>query len=140
MDTKAFVLNDLVPALRSGEYKQTNYSLNLNNKYFCCLGVACDLLINQGLLPAWAEAKEGMPEFDVAGEMGIPLEAPDEMTERTLETKYLPAQAAKLLGWYHEGPEILFDGEEYSLADANDNSYTFKEIADGLVRLYGDDD
>lgn len=38
-----------VAALRSGEYKQTIATLNYNNERFCCLGVLCELAIQDGV-------------------------------------------------------------------------------------------
>lgn len=46
-----FVENDLLPALKSGEYKQGRGALRTEEPFgstFCCIGVACDLLVNQG--------------------------------------------------------------------------------------------
>lgn len=40
-----------VNALRSGKYKQGKHALrNLNDEY-CCLGVACDLAVKEGVIP-----------------------------------------------------------------------------------------
>lgn len=39
-------LKQWIKALRSGEYKQTKFSLQ-NSLGYCCLGVACKLFINE---------------------------------------------------------------------------------------------
>jgi len=39
---------ELVRALRSGEFQQTQYLLNRKNEGFCCLGVACELAYAAG--------------------------------------------------------------------------------------------
>ena len=47
-EVKKFILEEWVPALRSGNYKQTSAALHEQrsdgSEAFCCLGVACDLL------------------------------------------------------------------------------------------------
>ena len=44
-----------VSALRSGEYKQTRFTLK-DHHGFCCLGVACDLFIKENPEYAWKES------------------------------------------------------------------------------------
>lgn len=49
MDAK---LKDLwLKALRSGEYEQTRETL-FDGKGYCCLGVLCDVMLNNDLVPA----------------------------------------------------------------------------------------
>jgi hypothetical protein len=43
-------------ALRSGQYKQTKYSLK-NEKGFCCLGVLCDIYSQENKTP-WEKHEE----------------------------------------------------------------------------------
>jgi hypothetical protein len=51
---REFILNEWLPALRSGEYKQGDGALLSHNEQdeplYCCLGVACQLLVNKGIL------------------------------------------------------------------------------------------
>ena len=39
-----------VSALRSGKYEQGRGQLNQNDKRYCCLGVACELIANDSLV------------------------------------------------------------------------------------------
>src|SRR3954466_12240152 len=43
-----YLAKEWVKALRSGEYRQTSMSLH-DDKGYCCLGVACDVLIKNGI-------------------------------------------------------------------------------------------
>src|SRR5882762_6484724 len=40
-------------ALRSGKYRQGTHRLRNADDTYCCLGVACDLLAEDGILPPW---------------------------------------------------------------------------------------
>ena len=96
---------ELVEALRSGRYKQAQYSLR-DGDYFCCLGVACDV--------------SGLGEWDNFQYLNNSI--------------YLPSEVMKYYGFnekeglffaFKNGPKI-----RKFLSSLNDNSYTFKEIAD----------
>ena len=89
-------------ALRSGKYKQGHGGLRSEGNRFCCLGVACDL----GSKNAWDwDDPTGLGAY--GGEVGVP-----------------DAETQQLMGLY-------FD-EDGCLAEANDDGFTFEEIADYL--------
>lgn len=93
-----------IKALESGEYKQGRDYLLRNEKY-CCLGVACDLIINT------KSRKVGEIELE----------------------RVLPENVAYFLGIDDTGSfltPITHIGEEYgSLAQLNDSGVKFKTIA-----------
>lgn len=65
----AFVRDEWLPALRSGEYQQGKGRLRRFDDTFCCLGVAADLLVRAGVLPAWKVTK-GESSYQCAGMTG----------------------------------------------------------------------
>lgn len=48
-----------VAALRSGQYKQGRYMLRSKDDCFCCLGVLCDLMVQDGKAEWVTEKKVG---------------------------------------------------------------------------------
>lgn len=95
-----------VEALRSGKYKQGQGYLRFNDK-FCCLGVACDVAIENGLCVKVDSANK---QIYYGGEVGI-----------------LPQIVSDWLGMRVRTSE--FDGLN-QLTVENDNGSTFSEIAD----------
>lgn len=111
-----------VEALRSGEYRQGSGSLQADGK-FCCLGVACDVAIKNGV-PLETTHRAG--DYWLYGGM----------------TNILPSQVINWLGLYDAGGEFVDPLEDGAgcLWQANDVSeLPFKTIADliesGKVRL-----
>jgi len=113
-DRKKFMLEEWPEALRFGKYKQAAGVLTLpgpgDESRYCCLGVACLLLENKGLL----QAEDWRP------------------TDGSLLA--LPQRARNLLklraeGWFKE----VRSGDPVSLAVMNDQGYSFEAIADKIV-------
>lgn len=104
-----------VRALRSGKYEQGVGSLS-NDGLFCCLGVACEVAIKNGV-----PLKKTVTTF---GDI-----------KYASSTAYLPKAVQKWLGMKtREGKFILYDFET-SLADQNDGGgINFKTIADLIVK------
>lgn len=129
---KSFVLDEWVPALRSGAYEQGKHCLRDAGNKFCCLGVACDLLVKKGELPAWKL-------INSSSLYTIPLPySPSE------ETSWggLPMMASMRIGLGTLGSYATEDGcKEFPglgtcfLANANDSGATFDEIAAALEAL-----
>lgn len=92
-----------VDALRSGEYKQGKGQLQTKSGNFCCLGVLCDLAVQEGVLDA--------PEL-IDGETfsGYRYEG---------EAALLPKSVQAWAGNVRVG----------TLIDMNDSGKTFKTIA-----------
>ena len=110
-------------ALRSGEYKQEAGGLHSidqeGTSTFCCLGVACDLYLNE------------VGDLTTRNARGNDIETSVAYGE---EYSYLPRQVAEWLGlWSYDGtfldPENILLPEERSLADLNDNGTSFTDIA-----------
>jgi hypothetical protein len=54
-----------VEALRSGKFKQSRFVLR-NEEGFCCLGVACEVAVREGVIP---EARAGKDRYDYDNEI-----------------------------------------------------------------------
>ncbi len=106
-----------VERLRSGEYKQGQGYLHVGDK-FCCLGVLCDMAVEEGIVTQGASASEKTFSYGRHGEVAtLPLEV----------TEWASLAVNPII------PEIDFkDGEEkvYTLAAANDKGMSFNDIAD----------
>ena len=67
------MLNDFakkwVEALRSGKYAQTKRQLAYGESY-CCLGVACELAIDSGIISSYESTDNGLPE-EVQNALGL---------------------------------------------------------------------
>jgi hypothetical protein len=101
-----------VEALRSGKYKQGRGALGADNE-FCCLGVACELAVKAGVIPRPNKCDDGLYQYGRAG---------------LASTAFLPVCVRQWLGVTTEhGGLPLGHG---SLADKNDQGWSFEEIAD----------
>ncbi len=106
-----------IPALTSGEFAQGKGWLRLDNRY-CCLGVACELLRRDGMLPMWTATDEpgrNSMAFSIDGNVGS-----------------LPVAAQAFIG--------LEDRDIDELINLNDSGFPFSTIADTLQRWYGEED
>lgn len=97
-----------VEALRSGEYKQGKRYLANDGKY-CCLGVACELAI-----------KDGVP-IERGEESGRAFYAGDDATLAFPIREWLGLDTSE--GGYRR------NGHDTSLAKRNDDGATFEQIA-----------
>ena len=113
-----------VADLRSGKYKQGKGSLNCDGK-LCCLGVACEVAIQNGVKVQVIKTKIDDASYD--GGFGfLPESVRDWLGLRTVD------------GEYKTG-----DCHYTSLAKLNDKGKTFAEIADIIEGepegLFGDE-
>lgn len=103
-----------IEALRSGKYSQTNGRLH-NDKGWCCLGVACDILTTELNIKREWVTKEGFLQEEFNGWFGA-----------------LPNDVKQFLGMYS------VDGTSKdnlnTLALMNDSGQTFEFIANELER------
>lgn len=97
-----------VNALDSGKYKQVRGALH-NDKGYCCLGVLCDLYIQEHPDNNWTW-EEG--RFKFMDECGV-----------------LPYTVRKWAGLSVNNPVIQLEDGETSLAGLNDLGRPFEEIA-----------
>jgi hypothetical protein len=111
-----------VDALRSGNYQQGMGQLRFGDTY-CCLGVLCDLHDRDQVGPGWDDKDQTYLRCDAL----------------------LPREVAKWAGIIADDPDCFAPNEviqtEFnvaltdhtirgSLTDANDNGFSFSEIAD----------
>lgn len=108
-------------ALRSGEYQQTTWQLKSDcGSAYCCLGVATDLFRKETGEGEWIE-EYGMAKFKIhdVSEAGV-----------------LSPVVRQWAGLPDYNPSVRLPseavGESYitSVAELNDNGYTFAQIAD----------
>lgn len=98
-----------IAALRSDEYKQRRGQLCRVDGSFCCLGVACELLVKEGMLERQGQGYRAGKE---------------------LREGYLPGRSCKFIGLRSRGG--LPRGEELPLSGLNDTGKSFEEIATAL--------
>ena len=109
-----------VQELRSGNWRQTTGALRKTDSY-CCLGVACALYADAEGEGEWTPINPGWEEYEFMGRDGV-----------------LPERVRMWLGVVSphgdlkEPVEIGKDTAHYSLAELNDDGYTFEEIADKI--------
>lgn len=104
-----------VRALRSGKYKQATGNLH-NSDGYCCLGVACELAIKNGVRVKKEDHEDRPTVYDGMSDL-LPLSV-----QRWLNLNS------------DDGVLTLASDEETSLANLNDNGSNFKQIADIIVK------
>lgn len=131
-------------ALRSGKYQQTNGNLHDNNGY-CCLGVLCDILpdvvqLDKGVTDVWLfKYKQDISNAVLPATLAKDLEA------QSLGFKVdMFLDAVKHIIIYHddvwteeayEDSFQIYGTQIYTIAELNDEGYSFDCIAD-LVELF----
>ncbi len=132
-----YILNRWVPALRSDEYQQGHGMLKSivdGNVTHCCLGVVCEELVKDGVLPAWVTRQSGHG-------------GGSQMIQGSY--MYLPPEAITFLGLGSGDPDVEFSelfgdtiGEggdavdTLSLTEANDDQgISFAGIANALEEM-----
>lgn len=103
-----------VAALRSDEYKQGTTFLSYSKLRFCCLGVACELAIKDGVP---VEVRSQYPD------MKGPIIYDD-------GSGAAPERVMNWLGLEESNGGYYEDGVSTSLARKNDCGFTFAEIAE----------
>ena len=117
MPMKTEIKQRWVEALRSGSYKQLTGVLHRDSSSgsaFCCLGVLCDLAIQDGILPGWDRFVDFPDE-----------EEPGEWTD-----EFLPGRVQAWAGC-NANPGVTLDDCSVALAACNDErNLSFPQIAD----------
>lgn len=148
------IKNRWVAALRSGEYQQgqgylcqvTHPNTPEEGKRYCCLGVLCDLAVQEGVIPAPVFTVPRVPHLD-----GV---TPHYKYGLFRDGGVLPDEVCRWAKISHDSeeyedptdPEIFTPGHDaLSLTQLNDgdgtNPKTFDEIADLIERyLPAEDD
>lgn len=114
-----------VAALRSGDYKQGRSALRTvrsSGDSFCCLGVACEAAIRDGVAVPYAMTEgSGHGYYGMAGTAGA-----------------LPEEVRDWLGIGDHANIVWGSGDTPDAITANDLSHwTFDEIADAIERHFG---
>lgn len=117
----------LVEALRSGTYSQTKGALR-DNVGFCCLGVACDIALKNGLQEQEWEWKYS--EYSHQWAFLNVNKAQD-------ETEILPDEVKKFYGFLSVSGNYALEGDSDEVYDKksltthnDDDDWSFKMIAD----------
>ena len=119
-------------ALRSGEYIQGKNHLAKEGQY-CCLGVLCDLAVQEGILRPGEVDEDGIIVYQSAGSA---------VNDRSYsESSTLPRQVKEWAGLNHRNPYFREPDERgvrmsHFLSALNDNGSTFTEIADKIEEYF----
>lgn len=118
-----------VDALRSGEFQQGTQALNRNGK-FCCLGVACEVAIRNGLA---LEVKPGDIDCDCDLHQNM-----EEIISYNGDATVLPEAVKEWLGLERSNPSVEYDGDySENLATLNDSGLKdFAQLADIIEANY----
>lgn len=109
-------------ALRSGDYQQTQKTLRKGDA-FCCLGVLCDLYLNEHSDPKGCWIRSFSDEYQYSH-----MDIDD---DEIVDTEYIPHPVMVWSGIKNENPTVMDKNEvEVSISELNDTGYSFKEIAD----------
>lgn len=102
-------------ALRGGRYLQAQkvlvaHNLKTDTDSFCCLGVACNLLVANGEA-TWEEVgyrlglRPGLPDFKVLNKIGLPYETADklaQMNDGNEDTGVEPQSFLQIADWIED--------------------------------------
>ena len=109
-----------VEALRSGKYKQGKGVLANDNGEFCCLGVACELALEAGIID---QKILETPDYSNVG----PRYRYGTREEASVFT--LPSPVSFWLGLATHDGRFQMGSKRSTLADENDRGQTFDQIA-----------
>lgn len=126
-----------IEALRSGDYKQTEGTLNRNDETFCCLGVLCELAVEDGVV---TKKYDDMPAGIKDGVVGYRLTevdfTQDEMFRKYTEYDLLPRSVMAWAGLEAQNPDVEYHdpSSDYSqvtcISSLNDEFHmNFEQIA-----------
>jgi hypothetical protein len=102
-------------ALRSGEYAQARHKLRTKDGY-CCLGVLCDVYRKETGLLEWVEDTTC-------------FKIKDRFSTTCLNDDVIEWGNLKV-----SNPGVIIDNELTTLAQLNDNGYSFNDIADVIEK------
>lgn len=113
-------------ALRSGQYGQGRNGYLRQGNLFCCLGVLCDLAVQDGLA-SWGD----MPDTDEHDAHQILVWDGRTVEESEGNYDYLPGEVQRWAGLPDRDPSVAIEYMPYQLSDLNDNqNKNFSKIAD----------
>lgn len=126
----------LVETLKSGKYEQGKQNLQSSNGKFCCLGVACEILKDEGLVEDHATG--GSVSYKAIGELGGSDTYPTEAIYKLMfgdNVKFQKNKASSSVAHVpvpedYYGHRDLID-ETLCVSVLNDSGqYTFDQMAD----------
>ena len=110
-----------VEALRSGKYKQTTGQLNKKGEGFCCLGVLCEIAVEDGVILRYPAGED----------TGYGGEDTGYGFSDLMEFSVLPKAVQEWAGIDSSAGEFPEAGSKRSLISLNDDDHlSFAEIAD----------
>lgn len=107
-----------VAKLRSGEYKQGTKRLHRGDNTFCCLGILCELAVEDGVIPSPVLVPDVALHVHVYAYGAFDTQS------------YLPDEVQEWSGVDLVGSIRLFENHTTSLANLNDSAHSFSQIAD----------
>ena len=138
---KPAVKAEWLSALRSGEFSQCKGKLS-DGVGHCCLGVLSELAVRAGVISKHEEEFTWRPVFtdEDKTETRVTYANQSNYLDRTVaEWAFTPEslERADYMGWEYENPRVPHPQpdnekgvERTSLAELNDDDYSFAEIAD----------
>lgn len=136
-----------VKRLRSGDYPQGKVRLRNGDDTYCCLGVLCEIAVEQGE----AQVVTQMHDINPGDKLYIEYRYSD---GESLSAHVLPRLVAEWAGLPADNPKIPIAGsgfeelageiygaeaeeaDEISLAMLNDNGAKFPQIADAIEKFF----
>lgn len=112
--TQEQLRTEWIARLRSGKYQQTRSCLHIPGEGHCCLGVACEILVEEGRMTRGPDLELSKPQAMFDGSSTL-----------------LSPEAVTAFG-LRDGAGSCAIGERSSLTSLNDYGRTFDEIADDL--------
>lgn len=127
MEPNKDALRKWVAKLRDPNSKQTVGRLGTADGRRCCLGVACDVAVENGVIPA-PHIPQGSPDLSIFyGSLGAESILPHEVSE------WLGIEMDPILGYADSEKEI--DAQRATFF--NDSlGWTFPQIADAIEEMY----
>lgn len=122
-----------IDALLNGKRQQGRGALNRDGK-FCCLGVLCDILVEQLGLDVKTGGADGCPDGDCT--------TCNSVRYYNNNSSYLPGVVAEFAGIDYQGKipgPIEVKGvvyQHYTLAELNDDGWTFEQIAEVIKEQF----
>lgn len=120
-------------ALRSGEYEQGRDFLRDGNR-FCCLGVACDILSDNGegeWRPSYKDGSLSHFHINNQSDSGVLPSRVQEYLDMTAAGEFDLHE-----GMYHDSETDRWISHRTALTELNDDGFTFAQIADVIEYFF----
>lgn len=135
MGMKPEIKSKWLSALRSGDYKQVDGQLNKGDEGFCCLGVLCEIAVQDGVIEKLPPIENADLSFHDPGSVGY--RSVGDNNRPYTEYDILPEEVMVWAGLDSRNPPVQFrwdkddDPNTFPISDLNDDKrLKFPEIAD----------